>query len=427
MRSVETPGSERQQVLLGLFARTSSASDAASRSLGWPVIALQAAAMWLATRVALLLFTYFAPLFLAGLTHHASQPLPPRTLLLQWQRWDALWYIGIAQHGYVTAQATAFFPLYPLLIRAMTLVIGTHWITASLLVANLGALGGFVGIGLLAAHELGTEDAAWPAIRVMAAYPLAFFLAAPYTEGLFLAAASFSLLAMRRGRWPWATACAALALLTRPTGLILVLPLLWEFGAQHGWWQRAAWRWGTWRERGRLLSLARAGLIVASIAAAGGLYMLFLWHQFGDGLLFLHAEHHYWRHQPIVAVAAHPQPAAPQAIQAMAWTYDQARSLVDLGPVLIFGALTVAGMRRLPVSLTLYMLALLALIVSSPRPDRLGFFVSAGRYLIAAVPAFLLLGRWAARRPWLDILLVSAGFLMQAVFALFFLAGGWMV
>ena len=111
----------------------------------------------------------------------------------------------------------------------------------------------------------------------------------------------------------------------------------------------------------------------------------------------------------------------------MGWSYEVARSLVDLAPVALFALVLLAGVRRLPASFTVYMACLLLLVVSSPRPERLGYFVSAGRYFTAAVPAFLLLGRWVVRRPWLDLLLVSGGFLLQAVFAAFFLAGGWMV
>jgi hypothetical protein len=60
----------------------------------------------------------------------------------------------------------------------------------------------------------------------------------------------------------------------------------------------------------------------------------------------------------------------------------------------------------------------------NPDPD---YLMSAGRFLLVAAPAFLLLGRWSARRPWLDLLLVSGGFLLQAVLLTFFLSGGWLL
>lgn len=393
----------------------------------WRRVAGQAVALWLATRAALLLFTGFAVAFRIG-QGSPSAALTPHDLALHWQRWDALWYLGIAQRGYFSPQATAFFPLYPLLTRVMSFAIGTHWLAAALIVANLGTLVAFIGMALLAAREAGAEAPAWGALRVLAAYPLAFFLAAPYSDGLFLACVAFGLLAARQRRWGWAVLCTFLALLDRPTGVVLLVPVLWEYGHAHGLsWRNGPWSTRRWRD----FSRASGGAVLLASAAALGLgaYMLFLWHQFGDPLLFLHAEQQFWHHQGIVAVHASPSaPQAPvQASHSSGWSYEVARSLVDLAPVALFALLAIAGAKRLPISFTLYMACLLLVIISSPRPDRLGFFVSAGRYFIAAAPAFLLLGRWVVRRPWLDLLLVSGGFLLQAVFAAYFLAGGWMV
>jgi len=163
--------------------------------------------------------------------------------------------------------------------------------------------------------------------------------------------------------------------------------------------------------------------------------MLFLFGKFGDPLLFLHAESQFWHHSGILDLIYHntspahaPAPVSttppePGAI----WGYNQARSLIDLAPVIIFIALTIIAARRQPMTYTLYMAGLLALILISPRPRRLGLFVSAGRYLIAGVPIFILLGSWARRHPWFEMLMVSCGFLLQAVLAMYFLAGGWMV
>jgi hypothetical protein len=163
--------------------------------------------------------------------------------------------------------------------------------------------------------------------------------------------------------------------------------------------------------------------------------MLFLLGKFGDPLLFLHAESQFWHHSGILDLIYHNTPPArqsapvstPPASPGAIWGYNQARSLIDLAPVIIFAALTIIGARRLPVAYTLYMIGLLTLIVISPRPHRLGLFVSAGRYLIAAVPIFILLGSWARRHSWFDMLMVSCGFLLQAVLAAYFLAGGWIV
>ena len=68
--------------------------------------------------------------------------------------------------------------------------IGGTCTPAALLVANLGTLGAFIGVALLAVNESGTADSAWRTLRVFIAYPLALFLTAAYTEGIFVAFAT---------------------------------------------------------------------------------------------------------------------------------------------------------------------------------------------------------------------------------------------
>ena len=68
-------------------------------------------------------------------------------------------------------------------------------------------------------------------LRLVAAYPMAFFLAAAYTEGIFLAFAIFCLYFLRRGFWYGAAICAFCATLTRFTGIVLLLPMIWEYGS----------------------------------------------------------------------------------------------------------------------------------------------------------------------------------------------------
>ena len=410
---------------------TAPATAPAAAAIPWRAVVAQALGMWLATRVAFALFTYFAVTYFAELFSPVGQyaAFSPRALLHAWQQWDASWYLNIAQHGYWEIQATGFFPLYPMLIRVATFVLGdTHSLTAALLVANLGTLGAFVALGLLAAGEDGSETSAWRAIRVAAAYPLAFFLAAPYTEGLFLAFAAGSLFCARRGAWLWAALWAFLAGLTRPTSIVLILPLLWEFGRQHDWWRMASsewWRQGHWRAPLRLLeasAVTEAAAVMGAVPLAIGLFALYCWQRFGDPLIFLRAQRIYWSHMLMppwqgLSLALGHYFAAP------AWTYLQSWLLVDLAPLAIFALLTLATIRRIPFAFTLYMLGLLYMATATPLIGYSDTFRSVGRYLLASAPIFLLLGRWTERRPWLDLLIVSGGFLLQAVFTLHWLLG----
>src|SRR5438874_10840403 len=60
-------------------------------------------------------------------------------------RWDAVWYVTIANHGYADTTHAAFFPLYPFLARALgapagSALIGGIGVPCSASVAGLAAL-----------------------------------------------------------------------------------------------------------------------------------------------------------------------------------------------------------------------------------------------------------------------------------------------
>src|SRR5207248_9164658 len=83
--------------------------------------------------------------------------------------------------------------------------------------------------------ELGARFAR-PVLLLVAFWPASFFFSAPYSESLFLAISVGMFYAARTGSWRLAAGLCALATATRPTGLLLLLPLA-----------RMAWRAGQLR------------------------------------------------------------------------------------------------------------------------------------------------------------------------------------
>lgn len=388
----------------------------------WKAVTLGAVAMWAATRFAYVVFTYFAVTFNSERAGAPPGPVsfPPAQLLVSWDRWDVSWYIHIATQGYDTIQPTAFFPLFPLLIHLLIALIGpSHVLLASMIISNLATLGAFVALGLLAAQEIG--EGSWPtSIRALAAYPLAFFTVAGYSDSLFLAFCAFSLLAARRGWWLWAAGGAYFASLSRPLAIVLVAPLLWEYARQH------RELWGDFRAR-VTPQIVVDGVILAAAVPFGLLcWGAYLWARFGDPLIWTKAHSRYWDHQTAlpwntVQFAFHALQGAP------AWSFVQARILLDAAPVALFILLTIFVARRLPPAYTLFMLGVIVMLLIEVVPADFDPVNAEGRYLIMAVPVFLLLGRWMSRYPWVDMLVVSMGFLLQGLFTAFWLRGGWIV
>ncbi|HEU5347211.1 MAG TPA: mannosyltransferase family protein [Ktedonobacterales bacterium] len=355
-----------------------------------------------------------------------------RNRLVLWQQFDANWYIHIAQNGYDSHTTMAFYPLYPMLIRAVTFVMGdSHSLLAAMLIANAGSLVAFIGLSLLAVHDSHNDSAAPRAVRALAAYPFAFFLFAPYTEGLFLGFAVVAFLCARRGAWKWAAFWVFLAGATRPTGAILVLALLWEFGSQHGWWQRERWRrdyWqpGRWREVSRgLLQVKPMSdfiFVIGAMPLALGLFVLYSDKRWGLPLEPFQAQQHYWGRtvQPIWQTLAE---LMSQLASAPIGGRVQALILLDLGAVVLCAVVTLIAIRTIPFAYVIYMAGLIYISVATPILSSPSIIDSAARFMLVAFPVWLTLGRWFETRPWLDMFVVFVGISLQVIFALLFMSG----
>jgi hypothetical protein len=176
---------------------TAVAADAARAR--WPAIA-DVVTSWIAARVAVLGALGLAS-FLA---------LPDRQGLLGW---DAGFYADVAEHGYPAdrPETTRFFPLVPLLARAVGLVPGVSTGVALLVVANIGALVFALLVQRLARAEGLDEGGAARAIWLLTLAPPAFVLVMGYAESVFGALAVAFLAALRRRAWGHAAVFGLLA------------------------------------------------------------------------------------------------------------------------------------------------------------------------------------------------------------------------
>ena len=144
------------------------------------------------------------------------------------ERQDAVWYLRLADEGWSGDDASAaFFPLYPLTVRAVAWILPGDELMAALLVSNLAFFGALLALFALTADAFG-ERVARRAIVVAALFPTAFFFLAPYTESLFLFLSLLAFRAARWDRWGHVAITGALAALTRSVGILLIPTLLVE-------------------------------------------------------------------------------------------------------------------------------------------------------------------------------------------------------
>ncbi len=185
--------------------------------------------------------------------------------------WDGRFYIDLATSGYSPDKPTsyAFFPLYPLWLR-----------TLSLLPIPLELIGALANIGLfllLISLLRRLYPQADHGIAIFACLPFAFFFVATYTETLALVLGAGFVLALRRDRWALALLLGVLAGLTRITCLPLALFAI-------DFLRRRQWR--------------QAVVALAAPTLGLGGWMLWLWQQTGDAMRFLTVQAEFGRTTP---------------------------------------------------------------------------------------------------------------------------------
>ncbi|MDT7840861.1 hypothetical protein RQC66_08960 [Streptomyces justiciae] len=160
-------------------------------------------------------------LFLAFWAHRQGHGVWP---ILATQ-WDADWYLGIADHGYAHELGTAydannlaFFPLYPVLVKAVAAVTPGSRATVGLLIAVLASLAAAWGI-FAVGDRLRGRRVGILLTTLWAALPVSLVQWMGYTESLFTACAAWALYALLADRPLTAAWLAVLAGLTRPTGV----------------------------------------------------------------------------------------------------------------------------------------------------------------------------------------------------------------
>ena len=148
----------------------------------------------------------------------------------RWGHWDVVHLVGVARDGYVGDPTgvpnEAFLPGVPLLMRLGS-TLGVSEVATGVLVSAVASLVAAVALGRLAERAV-PGSARW-AVLVWLVAPTSIFLAAPYTEALFLALALPAWLAAQDRRWWLAGTLTALAVSVRVSGLFLVaaLAVLW--------------------------------------------------------------------------------------------------------------------------------------------------------------------------------------------------------
>jgi hypothetical protein len=212
-------------------------------------------------------------------------------------RFDARWYLQIATTGYAfdphaapdVQQNIAFFPAFPLLIRAVAHLFGGGMLNA-ILAGTLLSLGAFLAALVYLyrfVEERGSSEQANATLWLLALYPFGFFYGAVYTESFFLLATVGAMYHFARREQVGAGAWGVMAGLARPNGFLLAIPIAYLVA------QRFVAKSGA-TSGGRNARTVLSGLAVAATPVAGMLvYSGFIWRLTGDPWMWAR-EHRAW-------------------------------------------------------------------------------------------------------------------------------------
>ncbi|MET0324734.1 MAG: glycosyltransferase family 39 protein [Ilumatobacteraceae bacterium] len=309
-------------------------------------------------------------------------------------QWDGLWYLEIVRSGYprsippdityfqLEARA-AFFPLYPMLVRALDPIIPGGDTIAALFVNFVLSIGAVVLVGVLA-RRLFDTDVAERAMVLFAVFPGSFVLSYAYAEALLIVLAALCLWFLLDDRWLLAGVAAALATATRPNGIALVAAC--AVAAFIAIYRRRDW----------------SSLIAPLLAPVGFVaFQLFLAAHTGESRPWFRVQREAWREGTSFGATAvsntlsfisHPLASPTDALTAVSMA------------ALVIG-LWCLWRKRLPWPMIAYIAVIVALMLLpstvTARP----------RFLLTAFPLFISAAAWWPRRDraiW-DLMLVACG------------------
>lgn len=163
------------------------------------------------------------------ITPEAPVDMAISKLFGMWTHWDAVFFLEIAEHGYRWDKFYAFFPGYPLVVRAIasgvlhplasTMSYRSLLILSGALVSNGSFVIAAVFFYRLSCKVLVNRRMAYHSALLFCVNPAGIFSSALYSESLFNAASLGGLFALSHGQHVVSTLAFVLACATRSNGI----------------------------------------------------------------------------------------------------------------------------------------------------------------------------------------------------------------
>lgn len=385
---------------------------------------------FLLTRFIFLLLSYLGGVLFFVPNYWPGQ-LDFHQVLYTWYHWDAVRYATIATNGYVTEEYAAFFPLYPALERAFSMLFHQDILVTGMILSNLAFLGTLIVFYRFVEMEFDSDIAKRSALY-LSIFPTALFFFAAYNESLFLFFLLLCFYTLRRGSWWLAGLFGGLAILTRSIGVFLFVIFLCEYSRQVFPRLRQVWQNKRILQGLRLL----AGLPASLFIPLGlGIYAYALSMRFGDPLAFSNAQVH-WR-EGLSPPWVGPLIALKSIWHLSPYTFAVPHDIIELtalGLFLILMVLCLVGPERFKKNQwTFVLFGVMALTYAlifpgSPSPNGIPYdpLPSMQRFVLEIFPGFIMLARYG-RRPWFHQSYLMLSLPMLAFLVFQFITGHWTI
>ena len=365
------------------------------------------------TRLAIMFIAWFSQYFVPNPDYPIKAAIQrgwhfsPYKLLDIWARWDTGWYLNIIQQGYKVRDITSeqsnivFFPLYPFLVRLVSYLIPSSLRTSGkllligILLSNLFFLIALILLYKLVVGLFNNQTIARRSVWYLLLFPTSFFFSCFYTEATFLLLCVGVFYAASREKWVIASLLGCLLALSRPLGVLIVVPLAWMYI------EKRNWKFTKIRADAAWFILIPIGLFA---------FLIYAYSLTGDLFTPLHAQAAWSKNGITTPWQTLFDPTS------LDYAYYITR--IDQSLTIIFIVLSLVSLKLLPsASFGIYSLLLILL------PTLTGNLISQSRYLVVVFPAFIVMalaGRWRIVNQVITIMSFGMQVLFVAAWARFY-------
>lgn len=332
------------------------------------------------------------------------------TLMSYWSRWDSPHYIDIAAKGYANCIENGdhlflvFLPLYPWMMRLFYFIL-RDWNLAGLVVTYIA-----YGIGCCFFYRIIVEEynksIANKALILFSFSPFGFFLGAIMTESLFFCLVSASFYFIKKHNWPVVGILGMLCALCRIQGVIILGVAGVEFLETY-----PIGRYIKGKNIGEFIkAIFTKGIFLLIIPIGNVIYFGINKYVTGNPFQFQIYQKEHWYHETQFFAKTIKEIVSYATSEGTGWN----EKICMWYPAFILFMFTLVllyyGKNRHPLKYTAFLLVYTLINYS------VSFLISGGRYMLCAMPIYMIIAEFFERHPKLYPLVVAFSSVLMAAY-----------